>query len=312
MLILPYFGSLPAWFPYFAKSLEGSPILDAHLFTDAKFTGRRPANLIIHPFSLEQFNLLASAKLSSAVHITSPYKLCDFRPAYAAIFSDFLADYEYWAFGDLDLAYGNLGGFLGPLLAQYDVISNRQGWISGSLCVLRNCQTVNSLFRQTDAWKQVFSSPDNMLFDELGGFLYPEVMRGEDICNLKGQVESFTYIVKAAAREGTVRCFFNDLACEDIAWGETLKYEGGRITRQDKSEVMYVHYVVMRRRFFAVPRVSVAPDQFYIRKTGIYLSEPQIASICTREFSRVIVGALAGAGRLFRRWDVSLAGGEPH
>jgi hypothetical protein len=183
------------------------------------------------------------------------------------------------------------------------VISFRKGWISGSLCVLRNCEEVNSLYTRSADWKKVFLSPDSLLFDEMGGFLYPEVLKGADVLSLKGTVESFTHVVKQAAKEGSLRCVFNDFACENLDWGETVIFDKGKLTRSsDGSAVMYVHYVCMKRRFFEVPRATMVPDRFYIRKTGIYLEHPGVRTICSQEAGRVIRGGINGARRLLYRY----------
>ena len=302
-LIIPYFGVLPQWFQYFAKSVAHSPILDVFLFTNAQVESTLPENIKVHSCSLAEFGVLASGALSLPVSLAFPFKVCDFKPAFGEIFQEYIRDYEFWAFGDIDLVYGDLVAFLQPLLANHDVISFRKGWISGSLCVLRNCKEVNSLYTRSADWKKVFLSPDNLLFDEMGGFFYSEVIKGADVLSLKGTVESFTHVVKRAAKEGSLRCAFNDFACEDLDWGETVIFDKGKLTRSsDGSAVMYVHYVCMKRRFFEVPRAATVPDRFYIRKTGIYLKPPDLNTICSREAGRVIRGSIHGARRLLQRY----------
>ena len=176
-LIIPYFGPLPHWFPYWVKSLERSRILEAHLFTDAHVPGKVPDNLKIQTFSLEEFSALASKNLSIPVHLEITYKVCDFKPAFAEIFAEYIRNYDFWAFGDLDLVYGNVDAFLSPFLNDFDIVSFRKGWVSGSLCVLRNSERVNSLYRRSPDWKKVFASSKYMWFDEMGGFFYSEVLR---------------------------------------------------------------------------------------------------------------------------------------
>ena len=140
------------------------------------------------------------------------------------------------------------------------------------------------------------------MFDELGGFLYSAVL-GEDVLSLSAGIESFTHVVKRSAREATLRCAFIDLACEHIDWGETIIYDSGKLTKStDGSAVMYVHYVLMKRRFFRVPPTKLAPNPFYIRKTGIYLKRPGLGVVCTQETGRVIRGGLHGAQRLLQRY----------
>ncbi len=109
------------------------------LFTDARIEHAVPGNIKVYPYTLSEFNRLASRVFSIQVSVSSPYKLCDFKPMYGILFQEYIRDYEFWAFGDMDLVYGDLTHFLTPLMRENDVVSCRKGWVSGSLCVLRNC-----------------------------------------------------------------------------------------------------------------------------------------------------------------------------
>src|ERR1700691_3300385 len=142
-LIIPYFGVLPTYFPYFAESVRHVSSIDVLLFTDAQIEIAIPSNITVYPFTLSDFNRLASRALGMRVAVKAPFKLCDFRPAYAVIFREFILDREFWAFGDIDVVYGDLTRFLAPLMHENDVVSCRTGWISGSFCVLRNCAEAN-------------------------------------------------------------------------------------------------------------------------------------------------------------------------
>lgn len=302
-LIIPYFGRLPHWFPYFAKSAGCSPLFDILFFTDAQLHGPLPDNFKVYSCSLAEFSNLASSLLSLPISISFPYKVCEFKPIFGEIFQQHIRDYQFWAFGDIDVVYGDVSAFLEPLLPNYDVISCRQGWVSGSLCVLRNIQAVNSAFRHSADWEKAVLDPEYQLFDEMGGHLYHEVLNGTDLFSLKSNIESFTHVLKALDKKGSLRCSFSDLACEYLPWGETITYNHGALTRSSSGEsVMYVHYVVMKRRFFEVPETTRVPDEFYIRNTGIYLDRPDLSVICTRETLRVIRGGMHGALRLLKRY----------
>lgn len=302
-LIIPYFGTLPNWFPYFAKSVADSQVLNVLLFTDARVGTPIPDNIKVYPCSLDAFGKMATEALSIPASPKFPFKVCDFKPAFGDIFREFIRDYEFWAFGDMDLVFGDVKAFLDPLLLDHDVISCRDRWVSGSLCVVRNREEVNSLYTRSADWQKALLSPSYEMFDELGGFFFSEALHGADVLSLRGSIESFTHVVKRAANDGALKCSFIDLACEQIDWGENIVYDAGKLTRSsDGSAVMYVHYVCMKRRFFEVPNITAVPDKFYIRKTGIYLERPGIGVICSQEASRVIRGSIHGAHRLVRRY----------
>jgi len=311
-LIIPYFGVLPTHFPYFSESVSHSPSIDVLLFTDVRIEHPVPSNIKVYPHTLSEFNRTASRLLSIPVTISSPYKLCDFKPTYGMLFHEYIRDYEFWAFGDIDLVYGDLAHFLTPLMRENDIVSCRKGWVSGSFCLLRNCVKVNSAYTCSATWQETLASPDYQHFDELGGHFYCEVLRGMDLRQLNCKVDSFTHVVKRMAENGSLRCAFEDLACEQLDWGESLVYDKGHLAKsRDGSEVMYVHSVIMKRRFFETPRTTVAPQRFYIRKTGIYTERPGPRIICLQESSRVFRGGFSCFRRLVRRclktvsqWDL--------
>lgn len=303
-LVIPYFGELPPWFPYFAESVAQSPLLDVLLFSDAPEPTNLPANIIYSHSSLADFREMASAQLSIDVGVDSGYKVCDLKPAYGCIFSQYLRDYAFWAFGDIDCIFGDLVHLLSPLLKEYDIIGFRKGWVTGSFCVLRNSDDVNSLYGNSADWIKVATSSGHQHFDELGGHLYADVLNGVDILTVRAKVDSFTHVLTRLSRQPNppVRCFFADMACESIPWGETIGYHKGRLTRaSDGCALMYVHLVYMKRRFFHVPTVPIAPSQFYIRNTGIYFRKPDTRLICTTEVSRILRGGMHGFGRLLLR-----------
>jgi hypothetical protein len=302
--VIPYFGRLPQSAPYYFESVRQAHLIDVLLFTDAQITFPVPSNVKIFPFTLSAFNDLASRALGSPVELREAYKLCDFKPAYGAIFSSYIRDYKYWAAGDVDLVYGNLSLFLEPLLSkEYDIISCKRGWISGSLFVCRNSLVVNSAYAKNPDWPYVSRAPQNLYFDEMGGHFYGAVQNGADLLSLKGSVESFTHTVIKLSRSGAVRSWFSDLACEGLAWGDTLCYGDGTLTRiSSGSQVMYLHWVSMKRRFFRVPPIEAAPRKFLIRKTGIYTEREYLCMLPLREGTRVARGAAAGFGRLLGKF----------
>lgn len=303
-LVMPYFGKLPDLATYFFESVSHQPDIDVLLFTDADLTVPVGDNVKLHPFTLAEFSDLASRRLGIQMKFDTPYKICDLKPAYGAVFQDYLGGYRFWGYGDIDVIYGDLARYLQPLLDDHDLISFRRGWISGSLCVLRNCDKVNFAYRCSADWAKVFTAPEYQFFDELGGHFFNAVGEGEDLGTLKGKVDSFTHVVKRLQHDSVLRCSFADQACEDIDWGETLLYDQGKITRcRGSAEVLYVHTVLMKRRFFFVPPPHQAErGRFFIRKTGIYPYGQSARARRALEAARIFQGGASGFRRLLRRY----------
>ena len=218
--MIPYFGKLPQYAPYYFESVRQAHLIDVLLFTDAHVTFPLPSNVKVYPFALADFNDLASRALGLAIEVRDAYKLCDFKPAYGTIFKDYLRGYRHWGAGDIDLIYGNLAVFLEPMLSEeYDIISCRRGWISGSLFVCKDYSHCRFDVRPKFRLAVRVQGPHCLCFDEMGGHFFTAVESGADLLSLKGCVESFTHTVLKLSKSGVLRCKFENLACEGLDSG---------------------------------------------------------------------------------------------
>ena len=121
-IVICYFGKWPPWFPLFLKSCIYNDTIDWLVFSDYDLP-EQSGNIKFHPFFKEQFNRLATKKLGFDINIQDPYKLCDFKPAFGKIFEDYLKEYDFWGYSDIDLIYGNIPGFItSNILKQYDFL----------------------------------------------------------------------------------------------------------------------------------------------------------------------------------------------
>jgi hypothetical protein len=167
VIIIPYFGKWPAWFDYFLLSCSYNSSVDWLLFTDCGKPAEIFDNTRFIDFNLDDFNRLASRQTGLNIDIKNPYKLCDLKPAYGHIFTEFIKDYRFWGYGDIDLVYGNLNAyFIAELLNKHDILSNHDQFISGHLCLIRNMPETNLLYRKNGLYEDVFKDPYYTGFDE--------------------------------------------------------------------------------------------------------------------------------------------------
>lgn len=111
LLVLPFFGSFGPWFPLYLHTLANQHTLDLLLVSDAEPPALRP-NVRRLEMTLDEVRELATARLGTAVRLHRTRNICDLRPAYGIIFEEFIRGYEYWAFGDEDLIYGDVDRML--------------------------------------------------------------------------------------------------------------------------------------------------------------------------------------------------------
>ena len=166
VLILPYFGKFKNYFPLFLKTCEANSDTDFLLITDNTEPYDYPKNFRIIRCSFEEFRSRIQEVFDFPVHLSKPYKLCDFKPAYGLIFEDEISGYDYWGHCDCDLLFGDLDEILPPILDEgYDKL-----FASGHLTIYRNSPDNNRRFmlpyQGEEIYKRAFSTDEIVAFDE--------------------------------------------------------------------------------------------------------------------------------------------------
>lgn len=166
VLILPYFGKFNNYFPLFLKSCAANPNFDWLVFTDCEDQYNYPDNVHRLPMNLEQVKRIAERKFGFSVRLNTPYKLCDYKPAYGFLFEEYIGEYEYWGHCDCDLIFGKMEDFLNPLFEKkYDKI-----FAAGHLTLYKNNYDNNRRFMKEYngrfIYQEAFKSDEIYVFDE--------------------------------------------------------------------------------------------------------------------------------------------------
>ncbi|CAM9865198.1 unnamed protein product [Ectocarpus sp. 12 AP-2014] len=84
----------------------------------------------------------------------NPYYMVEFKPALGWVFREYLKDYTHWAYGDLDVFFGDLTkGWLEPSeMRDYDIITysfgdQQRAYLRGQLTVHKSTHKVNHIWR---------------------------------------------------------------------------------------------------------------------------------------------------------------------
>lgn len=169
--VICYFGKLPNYMNYVLKTCAANPDYNWLLFTDDDTKYDYPPNFHVELMNFESFVDSIQKKFQFKLCVSSPHKLCDFKPAYGYLFEDFLVEYPFWGHCDLDQFFGNLKSYI-PLekLEKYDKVFNL-----GHMTIYRNCKQMNELFKITykntvkyNSYIQIFQDPTVLAFDEWG------------------------------------------------------------------------------------------------------------------------------------------------
>jgi hypothetical protein len=164
LIIIPYFGPFPKQFKFWLQSAYNNSTVDFLLITDQVLAGRDNVKVVSMTFiELKSF---IQGKFDFPLSIKSPYKLCDFKPAYGYIFQQYIKDYDFWGFGDVDLVYGSIRNFYtNNVLSNFKVVSG-----FGHLTLYENSDFSNYFFKTNCSgfqfYQDSFSNPKNTVFDE--------------------------------------------------------------------------------------------------------------------------------------------------
>ncbi|MFT9266286.1 DUF6625 family protein [Oenococcus sp.] len=173
-IVIPYMGKLPKNTKTFLLSCSYNPEIDWKIFIDqdTEYETFAPSNVTFIKSSLKQIKerIIKITKLKS-INLTNGYKLCDYRPLYGQIFSDFLTGYDYWGYSDMDVVYGDLMKYIKAGIGQH---VEKIGEL-GHLTIIRNSAIANKRYllpiseneKRINLFKDVISQTDKIChFDE--------------------------------------------------------------------------------------------------------------------------------------------------
>ncbi|QTQ32433.1 DUF6625 family protein [Aromatoleum bremense] len=165
--IIPYFGRWPFWMGFFLRSCRSNPDIEWLFFTDCGVPADAPGNVEFRECSFNDYCRRVSARLDIDFQPSSPYKLCDLKPALGYIHADELTGVGYWGFGDIDLVYGELRRYLNAVnLTRFELLSTHANRVSGHLCLMRNSTRMREAFMAVLDWREKLQDPQHCVFDE--------------------------------------------------------------------------------------------------------------------------------------------------
>ena len=154
----------PQYMMWRASALNNSTI-DFMFFTDADV---EPAtNIIVQKMTFCDFQQVVQKAFDFPIALDRPYKLCEYKQAYGFILQEYIKEYDFWGFGDLDLVYGDIRSFLTDSVLEHKFLL---GW--GHLTFLRNDNDTNTYFMKEvngyQDYKNAFTTKKITFFDEYG------------------------------------------------------------------------------------------------------------------------------------------------
>ncbi len=168
-LIVPHFGERPSYFPLVLRSMACNPDVHWLMLTEAPVE-QAPPNLTVQVCHFADVAARVRDNFDFDIALNSPYKLCDFRPAFGEIFADELAGYDFWGHCDLDVVFGRIREHLPPEAFEADKIL-----FQGNFALYRNTDEAARWYRHEVgkvSYREAMTNPAAMHFDEWAGMYY--------------------------------------------------------------------------------------------------------------------------------------------
>lgn len=173
-IIVPYFGTFPPYINTFLYSASYNKEIDWLIFTDQSADDLPNVdNVKFIKSTFEDVKARIQSVVGKHIVLDTPYKLCDYRPLYGIAFNDYLYDYDYWGYGDIDIVCGNIMKFISPgLRKNYDRIGDL-----GHFSLYKNNPDVNNRYllpikdkhgNEIRLFDRVYKHSRGYAFDELG------------------------------------------------------------------------------------------------------------------------------------------------
>lgn len=273
-LINCFFGQRPAGLSFVLDAFAQNTTVNFLLFSDCISPNDTPDNITVIPSTLTDIRKLAAAKLGLPVHITHPYKLCDFYAAYGKIFEDYLVPFSFWGTVDLDVLLGHIPTFItSGLLNNHDVISGHEDYVAGHFTLYRNTPAITTLYSQSHDVERVFLAEKHMGFEECGQ-RWMEFRKRKKLAYSKSKIDSITHVLRRLAKKNQARVSFNPFVRERTLLHNThwlLAWQNGHLYDVvDDQEILYFHFHMMQPGF-RIPDWTSLPDTFYINKHGFFI-----------------------------------------
>ena len=164
--IIPYYGHFPNYFQLFLKTCGANPDYDWLIFTDDHTPYDYPKNVHVHYETFADMQQRAQRHFDFPISLSTPYKLCDFKPTYGLLFEEYLTNYTHWGHCDCDVVFGQLNHFITDvMLNDYDKL-----FMQGHCTIYKNDPAVNRAFMLPldgeEIYRTVFTQARAFTFDE--------------------------------------------------------------------------------------------------------------------------------------------------
>jgi hypothetical protein len=263
-IVVSYFGEAPLWLPAFLLSCRHNPDVQWLLYTDFAVPVPLPANVTLTHMDIRELRRRSSAVFGTRIAITHRRKVNDLKPAYGLIFADDLAPFDFWAYSDLDIVWGDVRRFVtDDLLEHHDIVSARSDRVCGHFTLFRNTAPINRTLELIPDVAQAMAGPSYLRLDER---------------ELTQHLRDHLRQAHRARLPASPRVFWQADWTIDTAYqkamgdrpSDRLWWRDGRTFDAEGRELMYLHFHKLKNDMKAIDfGFDDAPAAFSIGRRGV-------------------------------------------
>ena len=261
-IVATHFGHAPIWLPAFMRSCRENPDVRWLIYTDIEVGGPVPANVEIKPMQLREFNRRCSETLGATIDVQPTFlkKLSDLKPAYGLVFADDLRSFDFWAYSELDIIWGDIRYFMTDgLLSEHDLVSATHYKLCGHFTLFRNNERMNRAFEIVPDAIRIMADPRHFRLDERP---FTQYLRADD-----ASPESFPRIYWDP--QLTVSAEYQRALPNGP--GGNLWWCRGKTYDAESHELMYLHFHKLKKHMHSINfGFEDAPATFMINRRGVH------------------------------------------
>lgn len=282
VMIVPYLGKWPFWIDAYLVSIAKNPTINWLFITDCKIPIEYPENASFVKTTQEEFNRKIDTFFKTTISL-APRKICDLRPAFGDLFSEYLRDCDFWGYCDIDIVWGDIRAFITQYdLKKYDIISSRKNNTSGHFTIFKNKDEINSLYKSIPEFKDKLAMFKLQRMDEdvFTDFLWNK-LDSESSLKIKWDI---ILCNQENSRDSHQEYYLDKWLWKD---GKMLELKNGKPI----NEVMYLHFINWKRtmKYSEVDYLN-NPKQFYISYTGMHYKPHSSMTIALNGFKNLFDG----------------------
>ena len=262
-IIVTFFGQPPLWMPAFLLSCRANPDVHWLIYTDMEPAFPLPANVVFRRMQVPEFDRHASDVLGVRIQIPPRRmkKTSDLKPTYGRLFADELKPFDFWAYSELDIVWGNIRHFLGDdLLSRHDIVSARHYKMAGHFTLFRNSPAINRAFEMIPGYRDALTDQRYRHLDESA---FTSELRARMEKPLPPQFPR-VYWQHDLTMSAEYQNRLADGAAGELWWraGKTFDAEG--------RELMYLHFHRLKGHMRAINfGFEDAPSAFAVSRGGV-------------------------------------------